>query len=113
LERVFLVERLPAHSRSQVSRLARHPKLHVVDSGLSVALMRLDNNSLRRSPYFGAVLETFVAGERRKQLGWASTDPRLFHFRERDTAEVDIVLESLEGQVVGIDVKSSTSTSSA
>ena len=33
----------------------------------------------------------------------------LFHFRDRDQNEVDLVLENARGQIVGIEVKAATS----
>jgi hypothetical protein len=42
-----------------------------------------------------------VAGELRRQLGWSQTDARISHFRDRDRWEVDLVLESREGLVLG------------
>jgi len=106
LERVFVIERLPAYSRNRVTRLARHPKLHAVDTGLALAIAQMNSTALQRSPHFGAILESFVIGEIRKQLGWAKTPFRMFHFREHNHAEVDLVLESGDGRVVGIEVKS-------
>lgn len=111
LERVFLIERLPAYSRNRTTRLARHPKIHATDTGLAAALAGFDSSSLRESTTFGAMLETFVVGELRKQIEWSETDVRLFHFREHNTAEVDVVMESWQGTVVGVEVKSSRSVS--
>ncbi|MGH3999276.1 MAG: DUF4143 domain-containing protein, partial [Pseudonocardiaceae bacterium] len=44
-------------------------------------------------------------GERRAQTEWSQARPGLFHFRDRDGIEVDLVLESGDGRVVGIEVK--------
>ena len=105
LESVFLLDRLPAYSRNLNARLARHPKLHVVDSGLAAALSNLDEGTMGRSARFGSLLETFVLGEVRKQLGWSSVVADAYHYRDRDGHEVDIVLEDSGGRVVGIEVK--------
>ncbi len=107
LERVFVIERLPAYSRNRVARLARHPKMHTVDTGLAVAVANMDSTALLRSPYFGPILESFVVGEIRKQLGWSTVRARLFHFREQNHTEVDLVIEAADGRVVGVEVKSS------
>jgi hypothetical protein len=56
----------------------------------------------------GALLESFVAGEIRKQLGWSAVDARLSHYRSHDDTEVDLVLEDRAGQIVGIEVKASS-----
>lgn len=55
----------------------------------------------------GALFENFVAMEIRKQLPLTTSDPRLFHFRDRDGTEVDLVLQTRRGQVGGIEVKAS------
>lgn len=51
------------------------------------------------------MLESFVALELRKQATWSDTDVKLFHFRDHKGAEVDIVLETPAGEIVGIEVK--------
>ena len=109
LERIFLVDRLPAWSRNFSARIAKHPKLHVTDSGLATSLLNLSADALRRHPQMGALTETFVVNELRKQRGWSNLAVEMFHFRHRDGQEVDIVLEDREGRVVAIEVKSATS----
>jgi uncharacterized protein len=113
LERVFLVERLPAFSRNLTSRISKHPKLHITDSGLAAALTHLDQTSLGRHPVFGAMLETFVVSELRKQIAWASTEVTMSHFRDRDGHEVDIILEDTAGRVIAIEVKAAVSVDGA
>ena len=58
---------------------------------------------------FGPLLETFAFQELRRQLSWRSVPPRLFHFRNHDKVEVDIVLEQGMERVAGIEVKASGS----
>lgn len=108
LERVFLVSRLPAFSRNFSARVTKHPKLHVNDTGLAAADCNLSQLSLRRHVAFGGLLESFVVAELRKQLGWSRTSAELFHYRDRDGHEVDLVLESPDGRVIAIEVKSAT-----
>lgn len=62
----------------------------------------------RRAPsnqVTGRVIETFVTDELRSQAEWSATRPALLHFRDHDGVEVDLVLESSHGRVVGIEVK--------
>jgi hypothetical protein len=59
------------------------------------------------------VLENFVANELLRQLGWSETRARLFHFRAHSGEEVDLVLESPDGQVLGIEVKAAHSLGSS
>ena len=46
LERVFLLERLPAWSANRLSRLVHAPKLHLCDTGLICALLGVDSTTL-------------------------------------------------------------------
>lgn len=56
----------------------------------------------------GPLFETFIVNELRKQLGWSDTTARMFHFRDRGGAEVDVVLESADGRVVAIEIKATS-----
>jgi predicted AAA+ superfamily ATPase len=42
-----------------------------------------------------------------KQAGWSATRTQLFHFRTASGQEVDFLLESDAGAIVGIEVKAS------
>ena len=89
--------------------MVRHPKLHLVDAGLAAALLGASAEALARPghPALGPLLETFVAGEVRRQASWSDSPPELLHFREHHGAEVDLILEARDGRVAGIEVKAS------
>jgi len=113
LEKLFLVRRLPAWSRNELSRLIKAPKLHFLDAGLQSTLTRLTPELvLTQRTRFGATLETWVYGELLKLL---SITPELWflsHFRDKDQVEVDFVLESPLREVIGIEVKAAASVNS-
>ena len=50
--------------------------------------------------------ETFVAMELHRQISWLDDRPAVFHFRDRDQREVDIVMEHRDGSVSAVEVKS-------
>jgi uncharacterized protein len=113
LESVFLIHRLPAWGTTVGSKIGATPKIHVVDSGLGAHLLRLTRENLaRRSPQamteFGHLLETFVVSEVLKQASWLERPVTVGHWRTRDGAEVDVVIERTDGAVVGIEVKASS-----
>jgi len=109
-ETAFLVQLLPAWSAGLESRLVKSPRLHLCDSGLACHLMGTDLQRLQGTPdLVGPLLETFVTNELRKQSGWSRTRVSLYHFRTHAGREVDLVLESDAGNVVGIEVKASSS----
>jgi uncharacterized protein len=43
-----------------------------------------------------------------RQATWSQTRVELFHYRTKDGVEVDAVLESRQGKVVGIEVKAAS-----
>ena len=56
---------------------------------------------------FGPLLETFVYSEILRQSEWFPDTGGLYHFRDKDQYEVDVVVEDLAGKIVGIEVKAS------
>lgn len=103
LEAVFLVQTVPAWSTNLTSRVVRRPKIGLGDTGLAARMLggrvRTDGQAA------GRLVETFVTNELRAQAEWSQTRPELFHYRDRDGTEVDLVLESGDGRVVGVEVK--------
>lgn len=106
-ETVYVHHLLPAWSRNLTSKVVHRPKIHMIDSGLASYLSGIDGEGMNRSPssIVGQLFETFVAGEIGRQLTWAVTDASLHHWRTRDGREVDLILETLAGRVVGIEAK--------
>lgn len=103
LEAVFLIQTVPAWSTNLTTRVVRRPKLTITDTGLAARLL---GGRLRTdADLAGRLIETFVAGELRAQCEWSQTRPGIYHFRDRTGTEVDLVLESGDGRVVGIEVK--------
>lgn len=108
LERVFLVDELPPWHTNRLSRLVKSAKLHMVDTGLACALLGLDGGTLWRDrEMYGQMLETFVYQELRRQAGWHPDAIRSFHYRDKDNAWVDILVEGPGGRIAGVEVKAS------
>lgn len=109
LEHLFLVYRLPAWHNNQAKRLIKAPKLHLVDSGLAATLNNLKAEQWHNlATNFGPILESFVIQQIRAQAEWLDEPPRLSHYRDKDQAEVDLVIE--QGRdVYGIEVKKAVS----
>ncbi len=114
LEQVFLIEELQPWHTNRISRLIKTPKLHVGDTGLACALLDADAATLvgDRS-LLGQLLETFVFQELRRQASWHDRDIRFQHYRDKDGAEVDIVLEQGSRHLAGIEVKAAATVTSA
>lgn len=114
LEKLFLVQRLPAWGRNELGRLIKTPKLHFLDAGLQAALTRLTPEMLtKHRERWGSVLETWVYAELRKNLALNDDPWYLAHYRDKDQVEVDFVLESPLREVIGIEVKAAATVSAA
>jgi predicted AAA+ superfamily ATPase len=114
LERMFLLVVLPPWHVNIGKRLVKSPKLLLSDCGLAAHLAGMDARRLSRDrSLLGGLLENFVVMEFLKQRGWSRVRPSLFHFRAHDGTEVDLVLETRAGDIVGIEVKSATTVASS
>jgi predicted AAA+ superfamily ATPase len=114
LEQLYLVRRLEPWFRNRLKRLVKTPKLHFLDSGLLAALLTVTPERIRLDRgIFGRLLETFVYTELLKRIAWTGNTCALYHFRDKDQAEVDFVVEDDAGAVVGIEVKASATVNTS
>jgi hypothetical protein len=113
LEQLYLVRRVEPWSRNRLSRLVKTPKLHFLDSGLLATLKGITAERVKRDrALFGSLLETFVFAEVLKHISWFDSSCAVYHYRDKDQDEVDMVLEDSAGAVVGIEVKASATVNS-
>ncbi|MGH3565940.1 MAG: ATP-binding protein [Pseudonocardia sp.] len=111
LEAVFLLHRLPAWGTTLGARVNVLPKIHLMDTGIGGWMLDvIPENLQRRDPSalteLGHLIETFAVNEILKQVAWVDDVVRAGHYRTHDGDEVDLVLQSSGGDVVGIEIKS-------
>ena len=112
LEAGFVVFRLQAFHANVRKRLVKMPKLYFYDTGLVCWLLGIrQQDQLRSHPLRGAIFETWVVSEtmkHRTNLGMAGG---LSFYRDRNGAEVDLVVEQPDS-VMLVEAKSSATVSS-
>lgn len=109
LETLYLTHTLPAWAVNLTSREVKQPKVFPVDSGLAASLLGATSSAAGPgAPVTGALLECFVVGELRRQQTWANERTSLHHYRDSRGVEVDAVLETPDGRVVGVEVKATS-----
>ena len=114
LEKMFLLERTPAWRNNRLKRLVKTPKLHLGDTGVACALMKLNSAALAHDgPLLGHVLETFVFQELRRQASGYRQPHNFSHFRDKDKAKVDIVIQRGATALAGVEVKAAATVSDA
>jgi uncharacterized protein len=117
LEAVFLIYRLPIWGTTLGSRIVKHPKVHMTDSGVMAWLLNLTPQKIAQAApatltEYGHLLETFAVGEVLKQVSWSEAPVAAGYFRTEAGDEVDLVLERDDGQVIAFEIKAGTRISS-
>jgi predicted AAA+ superfamily ATPase len=110
LETLFLIKRIPPWSGNLFTRAIKSPKAYVADPGLLSYLIRADETRVEHDLQLGGMLfETFAATELLRQAD-AQDDPvQLYHYRDRDQREVDLIIERRDGTIIAIEIKAAAS----
>lgn len=112
LEDLFLVRQLKPWHVNLGNRQIKSSKTYVVDSGMLAYLIGADERRIvDDGAIAGTMLESFVAMELLRQVDWADRPVQLFHYRDKQQREVDVIIERHDGDVVGIEVKASATPS--
>jgi predicted AAA+ superfamily ATPase len=109
LQNLYLIFLLPGWYRNLGKRLIKSPKIYFVDSAILLHLLGFNADRLTTNPsMLGHILENFLVVEILKQISWSQTIARPYFYRTHDgSEEVDLVLESTSGKIVGIEIKNS------
>jgi len=109
-----VVKRLGSWASGAAKREVKRPKIHLVDTGVVSALRRFTASSfgLDGTPTaLGPILETYVHNEIDKILPYQGLEWRLWHWRNQDGREVDILAEN-DRSLVAIEVKAAVTLNS-
>lgn len=112
LRDVHLYQPIPPWTPNLTKRETGRPKVLVNDSGLAARLAGVSASQLiglLHAEELGHLLEGFVASELLRQQGWSDSDFRLFHYRDRNGLEVDLIAELDDGRVLAFEVKAASS----
>lgn len=111
LDRLFMVEAVPAWWSNRLTRLVSLEKRYLVDTALMATALRLGTDEiLRDGILLGRIIEGFVAMQLRPELTVSALRPRLFHLRDKGGRhEVDLVIEYGGGRIAGIEIKATAS----
>ncbi len=113
LETGFIVFRVPSYHSNLRKRLVKMPKLHFYDTGLACWLLGIRTpEQLRSHPLRGAIFETWVVSEVLKHRVNRGESGGLSFYRDRDGAEVDLVIER-SPQITLVEAKSAETASSS
>ena len=114
-QRMFVLDIVPAWFSNRIKRLVKTPKRYLVDPALVAAVLGLGREAILYGPdMLGRLVDTFVAAQLRSELAVSRLGPRLCHLRdEHGRREVDLVVETASGKLIGIEVKASATVTTS
>ncbi|MDE0538725.1 MAG: DUF4143 domain-containing protein [Rhodospirillales bacterium] len=113
LETSFLVFRLPPLHSNLRKRLVKMPKLHFYDTGLVCWLLGIRTpEQLHAHPLRGAIFETWVVSEIAKHQANHGETTDLSFYRDRNGAEVDLIVDRPNATTL-VEAKSAETASSS
>lgn len=111
LKATFQWFEIPAYSGNLVKRISNKSKGYIADTGLACLTQAISTpKAIGGHPLWGAMFETAVATELKKQAAFLSPMPNFYHWRAYSGAEVDIILE-YNGMLYPIEIKAKTNPS--
>lgn len=107
LERLGIIFYLHPYSNNMLKRMVTKPKLYFYDTGLAAYLTKWsDSDTLMNGAMNGAILENFVISEILKSYQNCGLEPFLYYYRDKDTKEIDLLMEQ-DGKLYPMEIKKS------
>lgn len=112
LEKSEVIFYLRPYSNNLLKRTVKTPKMYFFDTGLVAYLTRYSSPEiLMNGAINGAILENYAVSEIRKTWLNNARDCLLHYYRDKDTREIDLVLEG-DGELHPLEIKKSTNPGS-
>ena len=107
LEQSDVIFYLRPYSNNLLKRTVKTPKLYFFDTGLVAYLARYTSPEiLANGAINGAILENYVVSEIRKTYQNSAKDCLLWYYRDKNSNEIDMVMES-DGRLHPLEIKRS------
>ncbi len=106
LRKIFLIEDIPAWKPSLRSKSAirTSDKRQFVDPSIATAVMQADPGSILMDfEYFGFLFESLVTRDLRVYTQMLDGD--IFHYRDKDNLEADLIIRLYDGRWAAVEVK--------
>lgn len=105
LEKSDIIFYLRPYSNNLLKRTVKIPKMYFFDTGLVAYLTRYSSpDILANGSINGAILENYIVSEIRKTYLNAGMECYLHYYRDKDTKEIDLIIES-DGLLHPLEIK--------
>ena len=112
LEALFIIERVPAWTKTDYERVGKQDKLFMTDTGLMAALLEWNFEKIQfDGERHGKFIETLVFTQLAALIDAQTERYTLYHYKDRDRREIDFIIENSENNILGIEVKSGSHVS--
>jgi predicted AAA+ superfamily ATPase len=112
LETLGIIFYLHPYSNNVLKRTIKTPKLYFYDTGLVCYLTKWSSaEPLMNGAMSGTLLENYTISEIVKSYHNNGLDPVLYYYRDKDSKEIDLLLE-MDGKIHPIEIKKSASPDS-
>ncbi|MHB8963633.1 MAG: ATP-binding protein [Saccharofermentanales bacterium] len=109
LETLGIVFFLHPYSNNVLKRTIKTPKLFFYDTGLVCYLARWSSaETAMNGAMSGALLENYAVAEILKSYDNSGHEPYLYYYRDKDTKEIDLLIEG-DGRLFPVEIKKSAS----
>ncbi|MDR1702338.1 MAG: ATP-binding protein [Sporomusaceae bacterium] len=105
LERLGIIFYLHPYANNMLKRMVTKPKLYFYDCGLVVYLTKWSSSdTLMKGAMSGAILENFAVSEISKSYQNYGWEAFMYYYRDKDTKEIDLLLED-SGKLYPMEIK--------
>ena len=109
LETLGIIFLLHPYANNVLKRTIKTPKVYFYDTGLVCYLTKWSSPEVAENGAMnGALLENFTVSELMKSYQNAGLEPYLYFYRDRDTKEIDVIMER-DGKLFPLEIKKTVS----
>lgn len=108
LEALGIIFMLHPYSNNVLKRTVKTPKVYFYDTGLVCYLTKWSSSETAEyGAMNGALLENYAVSEIVKGYQNAGLEPYIYFYRDRDTKEIDVIMEG-DGKLCPLEIKKTT-----
>lgn len=112
LETLGIIFYLHPYSNNVLKRTISKPKLYFYDTGLVAYLTKWsDSETLMNGAMSGAILENYTVSEIIKSYHNSGIEPFIYYYRDKDTKEIDVIMEG-DGKLHPMEIKKTATPAS-
>ena len=113
LEMMYIIETLPAYTKTDYERVTKKPKIFMTDTALISSILNYTMDNVRlNQDISGKLIETFIHHELASFIDYYNGEYSLYHFRDNAKHEIDFILhDNNANNIYAIEIKAGSNIS--